>query len=158
MSNANSNLVHRIFLTKGSITPRKFSSSSISSASCPSKLFIFIFIPGLQAGRTSASPRPWGMFLGVSFSRLVTGPRSKQRGSSSNYLPIRHPTKNRGTTTLHHRMYVCRYFGGKKRQRHRGTIRVGKRMFRVSFYHLGEFNSGRKLLGSRVWNRRLRAG
>ena len=80
----------------------------------PSKLFIFIFIPSLQAASTRRRASPMRNVFGVSFSRLVTGPRSNQRGSSSNYLPIRHPTKNHGSTQrfIVEYMYVC-YFEGK---------------------------------------------
>ena len=107
-----------IFLTSPSpITPVRFLFSSISLLSPPSNLFIFIFIPGLQAAGTRRRASLLRNVFGVSFSRLVTGPRSKQRRSSSNYLPIRHPTKNRGSTTPHRRIYVCLLLRKKKKKK-----------------------------------------
>ena len=127
----------RLLLTSpGPITLVKFLFSSISLLFPPSNLFIFIFIPSLQAAGTRRRASLLRNVFGVSFSRLVTGPRSKQRRSSSNYLPIRHPTKNRGSTTPHRRIYVCLLLRKKKKKKKKKSILATQRYHSCHHAHI----------------------
>lgn len=66
------------------------------------KLVYIYTYPKLQgSGTWRLTVYPWGMSSKFSFSILVTRPWALKRwGSSSNYLPIRHPTKNYPSHTL----------------------------------------------------------